>query len=106
MFSWISDMCSSVVGQLMTQVTNINDQITSPINNMINNVTGGIWVGKGADAFVDEIRTQVLPAVANLVASIAGVGGNINQASSIFDELENAVSGIFDGIGDFFGSIF
>ena len=81
-------------------------QISSPIRSIIQQVTNGIWVGKGADAFVDEMNSQVIPAIANLVASLTGFGGSINQASSIFDELENAVSSVFDGIGDFFGSIF
>jgi len=106
MFTWISDVCSSVFGQIMNQVTNIEDQITSPLRSIIQQVTNGIWVGKGADAFVDEMNSQVLPAIASLVASLAGFGGGINQAGSIFDDLENAIGGIFDGIGDFFGSIF
>jgi len=106
MFSWISDVCSSVVGQIMSQVTNIEDQITSPIRSLIQQVTNGIWVGKGADAFVDEMNSQVLPAIANLVASLSGFGGGINQAGGLFEDLENAIGGIFDGIGDFFSSIF
>ena len=106
MFCFIADVVQSVVGQILSQVTNIEEAITSPIRSIVDQITNGIWIGKGADAFVQEMGSVVLPMVTRLVESLMGFNSGIGGASSIMDQLEDAVSGLFGGLGDFLGSIF
>ena len=106
MFCFIGDIVQSVVGQIVSQMTNIEDNIIAPICEIVNDIKGGMWVGKGADAFVKEMGSVVLPMIANLIACLAGFNDGIGKASSIIDQLEDAVSGLFGGLGDMLGGIF
>jgi len=116
MFSFIFDAIDSVLGQITSFANQIQDQVYSPIDGFVNEVMNGVWRGNGANSFVQEMREVVMPEVANLVASIAGGGGGggfggaftglINQAVGIIGELDDAISGIGNAIGDVFDSIF
>ncbi len=45
----------SVMGQLMQQFNVVQEQAMSPMKAMVDQVVGGVWVGDGADAFVEEV---------------------------------------------------
>jgi phage-related protein len=114
MFSFIFDAIDSVVGQITSFASQIQDQVYSPIDGFVNEVLNGVWRGNGADAFVQEMRQVVMPEVSNLVAAIAGGGGMgggaftdlVKQAVGIIGELDDAISSIGNAIGDVFDSIF
>lgn len=113
-FDFISDAVDSVISQIMSFATQIADQVQSPINNWVQQVMGGVWTGRGADAFVNEMQTVMLPEIEALIAAIAGAGGGgggsflgfLQEAIGIIDEADNAVNGIVNAVGDLFDSIF
>jgi len=115
MFSFIFDAIDSVIGQITSFANQIQEQVYSPIDGFVNEVLNGVWRGKGADSFVQEMREVVLPEVGNLVAAISGGGGMggggaftglIKQAVGVISELDDAISSIGNAIGDVFDSIF
>lgn len=116
LFSFMDDVVDSVIGQIMSQVNVLSDQIESPFKAVIQQVTNGAWKGKGADSFVEEMNSLVLPMVAQLIASLAGAGGGggggggfidgLNFARQVINEVDDAVNGIVNGLGDLFDSIF
>jgi hypothetical protein len=76
---------------------------------MIDQVTGGVWRGKGADAFVNEMSSVVVPEIGRLIASLVGGGGfvsGINDAINIVNEVDDMVESIGNAIGDVFDGIF
>lgn len=112
-FDFISDAVSDVINQITGFATQIADMVESPINNWVNQVMGGVWTGRGADAFVNEMQTVVLPEIAQLIAAIAGAGGGgggflsmIQDAIGIISDADDAITGIIEGVGDLFDSIF
>lgn len=115
LFSFMDDIVDSVIGQIMSQVNVLSDQIESPFKAMIQQVTGGAWQGNGADQFVEEMNSVVLPMVVQLIASLAGAGGGgsgggfidgLNFARQVINEVDDAVNSIVNGLGDIFDSIF
>jgi hypothetical protein len=109
MLSFLFDGIDSVIGQITNITRTIEDAVQAPITNFINQVTGGAWRGRGADAFVAEMNDVVLPEVGRLIASLTGGGGfipGINNAVNLISELDDMISNIGNAIGDVFDAIF
>ena len=66
----------SGLGGIMNTITN---EIESPIKGMVQQVLGGIWKGKGADAFVEMINNQVLGGVSKAHAHVSTYHAHINS---------------------------
>jgi hypothetical protein len=96
----------SVMNQINQQVSIVRESAMSPINQMIQQVTNGIWRGKGADAFVNEIQTDVLPAFANLLTGVGNTHNQINRAIEIMHNADTTCSSKVGGLVDVFRGIF
>ena len=93
----------SKLGNLINQVT---EQAYNPMQQMAQAVTGGIWVGKGADAFVEELQSLMMPNTTQITDTIGIFSKNITSAIDVIDQADNAVNNAVNGIADVFGSIF
>lgn len=105
MFSCVLDEVQDVVGQVVQQSQQVED-VTGVIRGGMQPIAGGAWIGQGAQAFIDEVNSRLLPEIAALIASIGGFGGNINQAMDIVNQADNDVFGVTNTIGEIFDSIF
>ena len=52
-----------VAASILQQQNVVNEQVKSVINNHVQQVMNGVWIGKGADAFVNSIQQEALPVV-------------------------------------------
>ena len=56
-------LAEQVVQQVMQQVTQqlgqIEQMALQPMQTMVQQVTGGVWIGNGADAFVNDVTTML-----------------------------------------------
>jgi NADH/NAD ratio-sensing transcriptional regulator Rex len=96
----------NVLSQLMKQLNVIQEQAQRPMQEMVQQVTGGIWVGRGADAFVEEVSNLMIPGVGKVGQGITTYHKNIQNAMDVMDQADQVVSGIANAIGDIFGGIF
>ena len=96
----------NVLSQLMQQFNVIQEQAFSPMQAMVQQVAGGVWVGKGADAFVEEVSNIMMPGVGKIGNGISVFSKNIQNAMDVMDQADEQVSGIVGSLGDLFGSIF
>jgi uncharacterized protein YukE len=96
----------NVLSQLTQQFNIIQEQAFSPMQAMVQQVTDGVWVGKGADAFVDEVSSIMMPGVGKIGDGINVFSKNIQNAMDVMDQADEQVSGIVNSLGDLFGSIF
>jgi uncharacterized protein YukE len=96
----------NVLSGLMKQLNVVQEQAHAPMQQMVQQVTGGIWVGKGADAFVEEVSSLMMPGVGRIGEGINTYSRNIQNAMDVMDQADNQVSGIARGIGDIFSAIF
>jgi uncharacterized protein YukE len=96
----------NVLGQLMQQFNVIQEQAFSPMQAMVQQVTDGVWVGKGADAFVEEVSSIMMPGVGKIGDGINVFSKNIQNAMDVMDRADEQVSGFVNSLGDIFGGIF
>ena len=59
-----------IMSQLMQQFNVVQEQALAPMRLMVQQVMGGIWVGDGANAFVDEVSSLMIPGVGRVADNI------------------------------------
>lgn len=95
-----------VMSQMMQQLNIVQDQALAPMRQMIQAVTGGIWIGDGADAFVDEVSSLVIPGVGRVAEHIGIVHKNLQHAVDVIDQADATVNGKVNGLGEIFQNIY
>ena len=64
----------------------------------------GAWRGGDEQEFEADVQRQLIPAIMNLIAAIAGFGGNLGSVMNIFDQADSKVTSMVGGLSDTFGS--
>lgn len=82
------------------------DQTVSNIRGGMNPIQGGAWTGQGSKAFIQEVVTKLIPMIMELIAAIAGFGGNLSKALNIMTQADKMVSGIAGQMSDIFDQVF
>lgn len=67
----------TVLSQLTQQQNIVQDMALKPIDAMVQQVMGGIWIGKGADAFVQEAKSLVIPGIKASQTNITKMNSNL-----------------------------
>ncbi|MAT99798.1 MAG: hypothetical protein CL608_21875 [Anaerolineaceae bacterium] len=96
----------NVLSQLMQQFNVVQEQAYSPMQAMVQQVMDGVWVGKGADAFVEEVSSIMMPGVGKIGDGINVFSKNINNAIDVMDRADEQVNNMVSSLGDLFGGIF
>lgn len=104
-FSFIADEIEEQFNQYKRQAEQ-TERVVNTIRTGMNPIQGGAWIGQGARAFIQEVMTRVIPQIMELIAAIAGFGGNIGKALNIMNQADKMVGGIARQLGDVFDSIF
>ncbi len=105
LFSCIINDVQDVVSQVAQQANQV-DEVGNMIKNGMQPIIGGAWTGQGANAFIEEVNTRLVPQILQLFASIGGFGGGITSALDIISQADNQVSSVVGGLADTFDSIF
>jgi hypothetical protein len=90
-----------ILSQLTQQLNVVQEMAMAPMRAMIQQVTGGVWRGEGANAFVEEVSSLMIPGVGRVAETITGLGGNLRFAQDVMDRADEGVdrlikSKIFD----------
>ena len=96
----------NVLSQLMQQFNVIQEQAYSPMQAMVQQVMDGVWVGKGADAFVEEVSSIMMPGVGKIGDGVSIFSKNISNAIDVMDRADEQVNNFVNSLGDLFGGIF
>lgn len=88
LFKLAKMVLNSVLQGLNQQLNIIEDQAKAPMRAMVEQVTGGIWIGQGADAFVDEVMNLVTPKVTNIMDVVSIFSGNLVKARDLIDRAD------------------
>lgn len=97
---------ASVQSQLMQQLNIVEEQAHNPMRQMIQQVIGGVWVGEGANAFVNEVSALAIPHVINVRQNIHMTNTNLQRATDIIDRADEQVTTLANSVGDQFASIY
>lgn len=71
------------------------EQLLNNIMNMVGELEGGGWIGRGAESFYAEMHDLVEPGMQRLVRALEDAGGAVKQISSIISQAEAEASGFF-----------
>lgn len=82
-----------VMGDLMAQQNMLNELIQGPLQAIIGDVTGGVWTGDGANAFVQELSEAYVPGMQNIFSTIGGVQSSVSSAMNMINEADSFLGG-------------
>jgi hypothetical protein len=102
-FQFLSDGVSNSMSQI-NQARGMSQNVMSQIQSYPN-VVGSAWVGGDAEAFSEKVLTKLLPAIAELIAAIAGVNLNLTDAIDAVDQAENKIGSMVNSVKDVFSAI-
>lgn len=97
---------ANVLSQLTQQLNIVQQQAMAPMRQMIQQVVGGVWVGDGADAFVQEVSSLMIPGVGKVGENITTLQSNINRAIEVMDRADQQVNNMVRGLADVFAGIY
>ncbi len=95
-----------VLGELAQVLNVVRDQALAPMRAMVQQVTGGIWIGEGANAFVEEVSSLMIPGVGKVMDQVSTMSTNLQRARDIIDQADQNVQGKAHSLGDLFGNIY
>ncbi len=104
-FSCVMSEVHDVVSQVTSQAQQIED-VVGNVRSGMGPIEGGGWIGEGADAFMEEVQTRLIPEIMALIASIMGFGGGITSALNVIEAADNDVFGVVGNVADVFDAIF
>jgi hypothetical protein len=87
-----------VMSQLMAQFNVIQNAALAPMRAIIGQVTGGVWRGNGADAFVAEVSNLMIPGVGRVGDEIKTVHDDLGVARDVMDNADNQIRGVVSSL--------
>lgn len=94
LFRFARKVVEGVLSQLTQQLNVVQELAMAPMRAMIQQVLGGVWRGEGANAFVQEVSTMMIPGVGRVAQTITGLSQNIQHAQNVIDRADEEVSKI------------
>jgi hypothetical protein len=61
-------------------------------------VTGGVWRGRGADAFVAELSTLMVPGVGRVAQEITTVHQDVTKACEVMERADAQARGVVSSL--------
>jgi uncharacterized protein YukE len=95
----------SVLNELKKILDDIRDWANDPIKAIIQTVTGGVWRGEGANAFVEELQKLVIPKVDHSCTCIQETHQHIQNAIQTLDQADTQARDKIIDLGDQFDRI-
>lgn len=81
----------NVLSRLTEQFNVVQEMAMNPMRAIVQQVVGGAWKGTGADAFVEEVNSMMIPNVGRVGDTITTMTSNLQQARDIMDRADEAV---------------
>ncbi|MEZ4726295.1 MAG: hypothetical protein R3E79_04080 [Caldilineaceae bacterium] len=110
MFGFLLRFARQVVAGVMSQLTQqmniVQQQAYRPMQMMVQQVVGGVWIGRGADAFVQEVQSLMMPNTNQIVQTITKTHRDIQRAIDIIDRADQQAHQKVNALADLFQAIF
>ena len=106
LFKFVEDLVSNVINQIMKQINVIQEAVTAPLRGLVNEVMGGIWKGDGANRFVQEMLSEVIPMLVNIMGFGTNYANAISKAQNRMNQAINQATSKAQTLFDVFNGIF
>lgn len=88
----------NVQSQLAQVLNEVEEQVRAPLRQMVQMVTGGMWIGRGADAFVEEVTSLLIPDVDTKVSeNVSQMRVKLQTAEEIMVRADEEVEALIRG---------
>ncbi len=88
------DELASIANQF-AQESSAAEQLMNQIANLVGQLEGGGWIGRGAQAFYGEMHDEVEPGLRRMVQALEDASSAIKQISSLISQAEQDASSLF-----------
>jgi hypothetical protein len=105
-FKFARSIVNGVLQQMTQQISSVENSVLSPLRNQVNLVLGGIWIGDGANRFVEEMTSDVIPLLLSIIGLNTSYADGIRKSMEIMDQAEKQASAKAQQLVDVFSSIF
>ncbi len=95
-----------VLSQLMQQLNIVREAALAPMRMIVQQVVGGVWKGDGANAFVEEVSSLMIPGVGQVADHITIMHRNLQRAVDVIDRADQQVNTKVNSLADVFGAIY
>ena len=106
LFKFVEDLVGNAISQILKQVNVVQDAVTSPLRGLVNEVMGGMWKGEGANRFVQEMTSEVIPMLMNIMGFNTSFANSITKAQNRMNQAINQATSQAQTLFDVFGNIF
>jgi len=106
LFKFVDDLVGNVANQILQQVRIIQDAVTSPLRALVQQVVGGIWKGDGSVRFVNEMTSEVIPMLLNIMNVNTSFAAGIKKSQDRMNQAIKQSTAQAQTLFDVFGQIF
>jgi hypothetical protein len=114
MSDWVDRLMRIARGVLREQqqkisqmvIARVEDEIIGMMRSYVNEVVGGVWIGRGADAFVAAIENEAMPMASEVVGHCTDLNTNLARSEQIMDEADARVRGMMNNLADTFNNVY
>lgn len=106
LFSFIRGVVDSIMSAINAQFRMVAETITSPLRQLVQQVVGGAWRGDGANRFVAEMTSEVIPALVNIANVGFSFGSVLRRATEIINNADRKATQQAQQLYDIFNGIF
>lgn len=97
---------NNVRGQLTQQTNLLDTAVKVPIQAMVKEVTGGIWIGDGADAFVEQCTKLFIPGTEGITSTVRTMNTGIGKALEIMETADSKSLNMVNDLDSAFRAIY
>lgn len=100
MFKFVRRLVEKAIKGIMDQVNIVQDAVKAPLSALVNEVLGGMWKGEGANRFVQEMTSEMIPLLVSIIGlntSFANsITKGINRTDQAINQATNKAQSLFD----------
>ncbi len=106
LFKFVDDLVGNVANQILQQVRVVQEAVTSPLRGLVQQVVGGIWKGDGSVRFVNEMTSEVIPMLVNIMNVNTSFASAIKKSQDRMNQAIKQSTSQVQTLFDVFGQIF
>lgn len=105
-FKLMFQVVEGAISQIINQAKIIEDAVTNPLKAIVQQVTGGVWRGDGATRFAQEMGSEVIPSLLNIMNINQSYAGAIRHSVERMQQAEQQAAQSAQTLLDIFGQIY
>lgn len=106
LFKFVDDLVGGVINQILQQVNIVQDAVTAPLRALVQQVMGGIWKGDGSVRFVNEMTSEVIPMLVNIMGFNTSYANAIKRSQDRMHQAFKQATSSAQTLFDVFNQIF